>query len=168
MCSISSRFSMMLSSILVFASRCSRVESWCRGDPNNQGWGAIAKKHRLRSYQAFIHQLRSCKLLNSGSSSPPAPLRVFCSIWRFFTNFGIANAFMYFHLTNKIFSSIRFWEIFEDYRFLYFSHFEFKFVTKISEKSVGLGLVGSGLRLKYSKLTSEKYKSNVPAVPNSF
>jgi len=26
---------MMLSSILVFASRCSGVESWCRGDPNN-------------------------------------------------------------------------------------------------------------------------------------
>ena len=33
--SISSRFSMMLSSILVFASRCSGVESWCRGDSNN-------------------------------------------------------------------------------------------------------------------------------------
>ena len=26
---------MMLPSILVFASRCSGVESWCRGDPNN-------------------------------------------------------------------------------------------------------------------------------------
>ena len=84
----------------------------------------------------------------------------------FFTDFGIANAFIYFHLTNKIFSSIRFWEIFEDCRFLYCSHFEFKFVTKISEKSVGLGLVGLGLRLKYLKLTSEK--SNVLAVPNSF
>ena len=33
--SISSRFSMMLSSILVFASRCSGVESWCWGYPNN-------------------------------------------------------------------------------------------------------------------------------------
>ena len=51
---------------------------------HNQGWGATAKKQRLqlRSYQAFIHQLqlRSCKLLNSGSGSAPAPLRVFCSI----------------------------------------------------------------------------------------
>ena len=59
-------------------------------------------------------------------------------------------------------------KIFEDCRFIYYSHFEFKFVTKISEKSVGLGLVGLGLRLKYLKLTSEKYESNVPAVPNSF
>jgi len=33
--SISSRFSMMSSSIVVFASRCSGVESWCRVDPNN-------------------------------------------------------------------------------------------------------------------------------------
>jgi len=29
------RFSMMLPSILVSGSRCSGVESWCRGDPNN-------------------------------------------------------------------------------------------------------------------------------------
>jgi len=33
--SISSRFSVMLPSILVFASRCSGVESRCRGDPSN-------------------------------------------------------------------------------------------------------------------------------------
>jgi len=36
--SISSRFSVMLSSTLVFAFKCSGVDSWCRGDPSNCPW----------------------------------------------------------------------------------------------------------------------------------
>ena len=42
---ISSRFSVMLSSTLVFAFRCIVAESWCRGDPSNCQWmgsGALA------------------------------------------------------------------------------------------------------------------------------
>ena len=36
--SINSRFSVMLSSTLVFAFKCSGADSWCRGDPSNCQW----------------------------------------------------------------------------------------------------------------------------------
>ena len=36
--SIRSRFLMMLSSTLVFASKCSGADSWCRWDPNYHHW----------------------------------------------------------------------------------------------------------------------------------
>jgi len=36
--SISSRFSVMLSSTLIFAFKCSGAHSWCRGDPSNCQW----------------------------------------------------------------------------------------------------------------------------------
>ena len=53
--SISSRFPMMLSSILVFASRCSGAESWCRGDPNNcHRLGAVIEMDGNTSCKSLI------------------------------------------------------------------------------------------------------------------